>query len=253
MLAEIHNKISGTGSNLSDRLEDKLTGDIFGAIRYLPFEIGLSNILSKTVIKGKENLTQLMDGVKGYNYEIKFWVRSEFGELDVLVCTETADIAIEVKYLSGLSSDDNVDNSDKEEFEESSNQLSRYADLLNKESTKQHKVLIFLAPASVGVAVANDVMSRKLVRNPVVFGFLSWQDVLNALKDINLGNINIWQRRVVGDMVALLEKKGFDRFVSFLKGINISVSQVSYFYQQSPFMWNYDTGVKEELFYVYKG
>jgi|GEM_PF-4181867 len=34
MLAEIHNKISGTGSNLSDRLEDQLTGDFFGTLRY---------------------------------------------------------------------------------------------------------------------------------------------------------------------------------------------------------------------------
>ena len=29
MLAEIHNKISQSGSNLSERLEDKLTGDFF--------------------------------------------------------------------------------------------------------------------------------------------------------------------------------------------------------------------------------
>jgi hypothetical protein len=36
MIAEIENKISPTGSNLSDRLEDKLTGDVFGSLSYLP-------------------------------------------------------------------------------------------------------------------------------------------------------------------------------------------------------------------------
>ena len=38
MIAEIRGKISSSGSNLSDRLEDKLTGDVFGALRYLEFD-----------------------------------------------------------------------------------------------------------------------------------------------------------------------------------------------------------------------
>ncbi|MFU1797790.1 hypothetical protein ACM1RC_28260 [Paenibacillus azoreducens] len=33
MIAEIHSKISSSGSNLSNRLEDQLTGDFFGDIR----------------------------------------------------------------------------------------------------------------------------------------------------------------------------------------------------------------------------
>lgn len=45
VIAELHNKISQNGSNLSDRLEDQLTGDFFGSIRYLPFEIGLKPVL----------------------------------------------------------------------------------------------------------------------------------------------------------------------------------------------------------------
>jgi len=52
VLAEIKGKISQTGSNLSDRLEDKLTGDFFGTIRYLPFEIGLGPVLSKVRFEG---------------------------------------------------------------------------------------------------------------------------------------------------------------------------------------------------------
>jgi hypothetical protein len=46
LLAEIHNKIAANGSNLTDRLEDKLTGDFFGTLRYLPFEIGMKSVLS---------------------------------------------------------------------------------------------------------------------------------------------------------------------------------------------------------------
>ncbi|KPU26283.1 hypothetical protein TR13x_10785 [Caloranaerobacter sp. TR13] len=37
MIAEMKGKISSTGSNLSERLEDKLIGDFFGALRYIPY------------------------------------------------------------------------------------------------------------------------------------------------------------------------------------------------------------------------
>ncbi|WP_179863669.1 hypothetical protein [Bacillus toyonensis] len=48
MIAEIHGKISSDSSNLSERLEDKLTGDIFGSLRYLPYLKGLYQLLSGT-------------------------------------------------------------------------------------------------------------------------------------------------------------------------------------------------------------
>jgi len=35
-IAEIHGKISPEGTNLSERMEDLLTSDIFGCFRYLP-------------------------------------------------------------------------------------------------------------------------------------------------------------------------------------------------------------------------
>ena len=35
-IAEIRGKISATGSNLSERMEDLLTSDILGCMRYLP-------------------------------------------------------------------------------------------------------------------------------------------------------------------------------------------------------------------------
>ena len=45
MIAEIHGKISSSGSNLSDRMEDKLTGNFFGNLRYLPYEKGFKLLL----------------------------------------------------------------------------------------------------------------------------------------------------------------------------------------------------------------
>ncbi|HDR7537277.1 hypothetical protein [Bacillus toyonensis] len=56
MIAEIYGKISSDGSNLSERLEDKLTGDIFGSLRYLPY---------------RKELYQLVSGIKFLNYSYK--------------------------------------------------------------------------------------------------------------------------------------------------------------------------------------
>ena len=46
-IAEIHGKLSSSGSNISDRLEDLLTADVFGCLRYLPFEKGFQKILTR--------------------------------------------------------------------------------------------------------------------------------------------------------------------------------------------------------------
>ncbi|PEL70535.1 hypothetical protein CN637_07025 [Bacillus toyonensis] len=56
LIAEIYGKISSDGSNLSERLEDKLTGDIFGSLRYLPY---------------RKELYQLVSGIKFLNYSYK--------------------------------------------------------------------------------------------------------------------------------------------------------------------------------------
>lgn len=43
MVEEFYGKISRSGSNLSDSLEDKLTGDFFGTLRYMDFCDGLAS------------------------------------------------------------------------------------------------------------------------------------------------------------------------------------------------------------------
>jgi hypothetical protein len=70
LIAEIEGKISSTGSNLSERLEDKLTGDFFGSLRYIPFNKVTKSILSKTKIL-KENYTQILDMVN--KLDIDYW------------------------------------------------------------------------------------------------------------------------------------------------------------------------------------
>ncbi len=47
MIADIYGKISRFGTNLSETLEDKLTGDLFGAFRYISADRLLCPFLRK--------------------------------------------------------------------------------------------------------------------------------------------------------------------------------------------------------------
>lgn len=49
MIAEIKGKLWQTGHNLNESLEDNLTGNFFGALRYIPFDLALRKILSAGV------------------------------------------------------------------------------------------------------------------------------------------------------------------------------------------------------------
>ncbi len=115
MIAEIHGKISSSGSNLSERLEDQLTGDVFGTLRYIDARAGLLRFLALSYC-----LTREGERVRPPNFgsatvkQIRFWPWISEAEPDVLIELEPdgnqgSVILIEAKYYSRLSSDDPAD------------------------------------------------------------------------------------------------------------------------------------------------
>lgn len=243
MIADIRNKISRQGTNLTDRLEDNLTGNFFGAIRYLPFHCGLYPILQKTKIHSPSLETQTGFPIttrREYLTDLQFWYHTDQGEIDLYFETEDTIVAIEVKYLSGLSSEDEVDNTEdsKKEYEESSNQLARYSSYLDSLKDSNNKYLIFLAPVSTGMPIIHNVLERKIIKESVHLGLLTWQDVLLTLYEIQSGLTEEWQRIIVKDLVDLLVKKGFQSFHGFL-GINDTVNQhQSFQYREESIHWD---------------
>lgn len=150
MIAEIYNKISQTGSNLSDRLEDKLTGDFFGTVRYLPFEIGMKLVLSSVRFNDKTRdaeWQQLISGWEGHPGQFNFWHRHSEGEIDLLLRLHNVVVGIEVKYLSGISSEDE-ETEQIISLEESKNQLARYARMLDDIGGELPKFLVFFSAIS---------------------------------------------------------------------------------------------------------
>ena len=49
MIAELKGKISSRGTNLTETLEDNLTGNFFGSLRYIPFSKGIKKILIEAI------------------------------------------------------------------------------------------------------------------------------------------------------------------------------------------------------------
>ena len=218
MVEEFYGKISRSGSNLSDKLEDKLTGDFFGTFRYMDFYDGLQPILCGALHKSEKHqeesqtAIQLIENVNCTNIRdgehIKFWPKHDRGELDVLLNFDNCCIGIEVKLNSGLSSDD---------------QLMREAEILCDLAKDKAKILLFIAghESCVSVYRAYKAVIRK---QGVCFVFASWEDILQSMKDLlNGGNESKYtfgQRLMISDLVRLLTRKEFDTFLSMTNGIS---------------------------------
>lgn len=216
MLAEIHGKISRTGSNLSERLEDELTGNVFGNLRYLPFNIGLKQILCNALFP--ENIRDMIYQVNACNWSenIEFWPYDREGELDAYIEFGDLVIGIEAKYKSGISSDDGMDYSEMDDtngFTDSNHQLQRESRIISERANGKDKVLLLVADALDCTDIFKDVKERNLlVNSDVILGYISWQSILRELRKLNISNP--FHKVVVSDLIALLNRKEFEQFHS---------------------------------------
>ena len=247
MVEEFYGKISRSGSNLSDNLEDKLTGDFFGTLRYMDFCDGLQPILCGALQKSEKHqeesqtAIQLIENVNCTNIRdeehIKFWPKHDLGELDVLLNFDNCCIGIEVKLHSGLSSDD---------------QLIREAEILCDLAKDKAKILLFIAGHGSCVSVYREY--KDVIRKDVCFVFASWEDILESMKDLLNGGkgskYTSAQRLMISDLVKLLTRKGFDTFLSMTNGIsNESIEKDGYF--MADHHKDYRTNYKNAAFVVF--
>ena len=103
-IAEVHGKISSTGRNLHDQMEDLLTSDVFSACKYLRPTTLLVPFLKKARSLNDES-PLVPNQIHCATYH--FWPRLARFEPDVLIALERDDriwmVLIEAKYLSGKS------------------------------------------------------------------------------------------------------------------------------------------------------
>ncbi|MDR7079552.1 hypothetical protein J2Y03_004610 [Neobacillus niacini] len=216
MLAEIQGKISQTGSNLSDRLEDNLTGNVFGALRYIPFSIGFGEVIANGVYPKSIGLDIRSIHQDFWADKINFWPYDREGEIDALIEFEDLIMGIEVKYKSGLSSDDevsnNIDKQNEADIHNSINQLARESRIIARKGKHKNKLLLFIADRRSCKEVYEDIIARDIIENDVVLGYISWQEILLQLKNLQL--TNPFHQIVVQDIISLLTRKGFEDFTT---------------------------------------
>ena len=261
MIAEICGKISKSGSNLHDRLEDKLTGDVFGNLRYVPFDKAMKKILTNAVYP--RSVAEIFNDIDAsfWNNNIKFWPYDNDGELDILLEFDNVIVGIEVKYMSGLSSDDGANFSEQAELRylleeplNSQHQLARESRIVADRGGGKKKVLIFIANSSSCRDIYNDTKKRCLVSKDVELGYLSWQALLNELLHLKLDNE--FEGLIIEDIIKLLRKKGLDQYVNMCMDIDYIINGSSYYRfnikNQSAFCFDMNINVKGDLYYEFR-
>lgn len=222
MLAEINNKISSSGANLSDRLEDKLTGDVFGALRYLPINIGILPVINQCYSDNKIKILDFLSKSKYAKY--LFWPRShEYGEIDLIIefysnknSSIKGVLGIEVKYHSPISSDQDITTTDNMS-EDAKHQLWRYMKLLKEKYPSDPKGLVFLTDnldlSKHHIEKAN-ILDKK--HSDVIGLSISWSKVHRAVYKEKMEKHIFPFDIILSDIEHLLRHKHLDSFIPLI-------------------------------------
>ena len=192
MIAEIYHKFSTD-------LEDVLTGDFFGAMRYMPFNRGLNQIFNNYAVSEDPQVTHILSNAADDDFNFEFWKRSENGlvEIDGFIPLTSVEIGIEVKYRSGLSGGD---------------QLEKEAQVLDEWCNGKEKLLILIGEAEEAKAIYIENKDKRVFRD-VHLAYLSWQDILLGLDQVLISSS--YEKKMIEDLKTLLREKGFVSFEGF--------------------------------------
>ena len=192
MIAEIYHKFSTD-------LEDVLTGDFFGAMRYMPFNRGLNQIFKNYAVSEDPQVTHILSNAADDDFNFEFWKRSENGlvEIDGFIPLTSVGIGIEVKYRSGLSGGD---------------QLEKEAQVLDEWCNGKEKLLILIGEAEEAKAIYIENKDKRVFRD-VHLAYSSWQDILLGLDQVLISSS--YEKKMIEDLKTLLREKGFVSFEGF--------------------------------------
>lgn len=228
-IAELHGKIAGPGRYPVDSSEDLLTSNVFGAMRYMPPELGIIPFFSTAQCLDGSHFT-VGDQVSRVDWS--FWPYLDFSrgnacEPDLVIgfhTTEGLTIAmVEVKYRSDKSS-----HPDDEEHPR--DQLARELDSLQALSDPASflgwptslaitgKALIYVTQDAVMPrdSIRESLLEYRLKRtadgSDMIY-WTSWRTLFRSMRDSLSDTDNDFYRAVIRDIMSLMSKKslkGFD-------------------------------------------
>ncbi len=231
-IAEIYGKISSSGSNLSTRLEDLLTSDVFGPLRYLPFTKGILCVLGEARLYS-DSEKKLWEKLKGSfpdgtsDSKVYFWPRTGDSEPDVLVKCSSHLLMIESKYLSGETGN----------YDGENHQLAKeFLDLVRYKGEFTKRSLIYLTadrilPKDYIGSGHRHVCERHKDDYQESTYWLSWFDVHKTVSKLLSTEEDRYRKLILKDIKELLYKKGLRGFEGFGKIEKVDSVPDSFFYQ----------------------
>jgi hypothetical protein len=232
-IAEIKGKISKYGTNLSDRLEDKLTSDVFSIFRYLD-----PNKLFRIFLEKSINVNEKEFIINNEIEEIEFifWRKFNRSEPDVVVEYKANNtkfcIFFENKYMSGKSSNILLE----EEIliaETPSDQIAReYFDMAENYPNCEKKLVYLTCHRTIPKQALNDSINEieKISKKEALSNIFwnTWYHLLPIIDGLDDNELNTYERIMINDLKDLLIKKGLYSF----NGISISVvRKIKYNYE----------------------
>jgi len=224
-IAELRGKISESGTNLSERMEDLLTADTFGCMRYVPPEMALLPFLSTAQSFHGSEFT-VPEDIVAVHYSFWPYLRTRevtACEPDVMIGIETEGrrihlLLVESKYYSGLSSEE-------DDRPVPNDQLARELDNLDAVSPVQLGWPPHLQVSSRRIVFVTQDMGmprhllaqslseyrRKRGREGDIF-WASWRYLPGILERSRQEECQPEQGAVLEDMLKLLLRKGLVMF-----------------------------------------
>jgi len=251
-IAEIRGKISSSGNNLNDRMEDLLTSNVFGTFRYLPLHLGLLDFISTAINRDKKSLNL---SVKPIRANWSFWPYLQIPgakncEPDVLIGLEDNHgnihiVMIEAKYLSGKSSEE-------DESEQPNDQLARELHNLRilkpeditwaeSKNIKERTLVYITQDAGIPISEISQSLKeyhQKRHDNPEIF-WTSWRFLPQLVESIIRKAENEYQTAILQDLLELLIKKHLTMFHGMVP-ISFTLKPQNFmFYQMAPlkYVW----------------
>lgn len=208
-----------------ENYEDVLTSNVFGTIKYLPFEEGLLQILSEAVNHGTDDnfLTYFrskynLDISEYMIGEILFWPSIEdYGEPDLVIILKSKGnenpnfiLGIEVKYQSHKSGSGEERDQLKRYFESLQNKRSSYNDFEG-----EFLGIIYLTSYNAKKEIEESISyiekshhDDEEVREK--FFRMRWKNLTSLFKEIE--SENPFSKKIYTDIYRLLDKKNLKEF-----------------------------------------
>ncbi len=229
--AVIRGKISSSGANLTERLEDLLTSDVFGRLRYLKSAEAIAPILGR--IKNSKTGLQLGDLSVDPNQKVsyQFWPRINNVEPDLFLRVPLLNgrqmaVLVECKHKSGKSpravKEENKE--DKLELAKSDQLVREY--LIVEELKKQYDQAILLyitghsaipdeeIKESASLAATISSQTRKMFLESTYW--IGWVDIWSVLREqLHTIDSNSQSGLIIEDTVNLLSHHGYREFQQF--------------------------------------